>query len=94
MGEGRTVDLSAGGMLLALAPLPQAVMAELIEGDGEIEVVFALAGGEPRIAAQGRVVWVRMPGEGGPEVGLGLRFVVLEADVRDRIHAFVIEHAQ
>ncbi len=93
-GEGQTGDLSAGGMLLTLAPLPQTVMAELIEGDGEIEVVFALALGEPRIAAECRVVWVRMPGEGGPDVGLGLRFVDLEADVRDRIHAFVVEHAQ
>ena len=93
-GEGRTGDLSAGGVLLALAPMPQAVMAELIEGDGEIEVVFALAAGEPRIASRCRVVWVRMPEEGSLEVALGLRFVDLEADVRDRIHAFVVAHAQ
>ena len=92
-GDGHTLDLSAGGMLLAVPGLPHVVMAELLNGDSEIEVAFALAADRPKVVSRCRVVWMRTPTSPGDELRLGLRFVDLEIDVRDVIHAFVSAHA-
>ena len=92
-GRGCTVDLSAGGMLLALALMPSVVLSELVEGPGDIEVTFALYAGQAMISAQCRVVWLRRPTQSGEQLRLGLRFVALDPPIADAIHAFVVAHA-
>lgn len=91
--RGCTVDLSAGGMLLALSPMPAVVLLELLEGPGDIEVTFGLDEGQARVSAPCRVVWVRRPMQSGESLRLGLRFVALDPAVAEAIHAFVVAHA-
>jgi len=90
-GEGSTANLSAGGMLLSVADITQAAVADLLEGAGTVEVQFGLAPGEPDIAGRCRLVWMQGPKRPGEGFDLGLRFVDMPASIRDRLHAFVTQ---
>ncbi|MEZ5963747.1 MAG: PilZ domain-containing protein [Planctomycetota bacterium] len=88
-GEGGTINLSAGGMLLSVQAMPTPMVAELLEGRGEIRVAFALALGEDEIATHCRLVWMQGPKRAGDGFELGLRFLDLPSATHDRIHAFI-----
>lgn len=90
-GDGSTINLSAGGLLLAIASVPQAAISDLLEGVGSIDVAFALAPGEPEIVSRCRLVWMQGPRRPGEGFELGVRFVDLDAATRERIFAFVIQ---
>lgn len=92
-GEGSTLNLSAGGMLLALADIPQTAVADLLEGLGTIEVTFELVPGQP-VTGRCRLVWMQGPKRPGEGFELGLRFVDMPSATRERIHAFVTEPAR
>jgi c-di-GMP-binding flagellar brake protein YcgR len=88
-GEGSTVNLSVGGMLLKVPELPQVAFADLLEGLGSIDVAFACPPDQVEVEGRCRLVWMQKaiaPGEG---LELGLRFVNLAPVMRDHLHALV-----
>lgn len=93
LADGTTVNLSAGGMLLAIPTISQHAVPELLEGQGTLVVRFVPGKDVPAIEARCRVVWMQGPKARGDGFQLGLKFVDLPAAERERLHTFVTEHA-
>ena len=90
VGVGRTYagvtrDLSLGGAFIA---------TELdLPAGSSVELRLHLPGSEGPLRCLGEVRWSRGPGENsGASAGIGLRFVLLEADARRVLGAFLAEH--
>ena len=72
-----TRDVSVGGMFFEMRfPLPV---------DSELSVTFRLRPGEPAITCRGKVVFSHV------SQGMGIRFLDLSAEVRERLQNFVNE---
>lgn len=93
LSDGTTVNLSAGGLLLAIPTIAPNVVPELLEGNGTVVVRFALGQQGAPIEARCRVVWMQGPKARGDGFQLGLKFVDLPPAERERLHAFVTDNA-
>ena len=76
--RSRVADLSVGGLFVDLYQTPFAA-------GSRVGVRFALRAGEPRLALEAEVHYVQ------PRIGMGVRFLGLAGDERERIVAFVDE---
>src|SRR6266436_1454140 len=74
-----TTDLGEGGMAIQLAHRPKNL--------GSVALQFSLPGSEDTIACSGQVAWEN------PGRQLGLRFVDLAPEIRDRLKAWLESHA-
>ena len=93
LDDGTTINLSAGGLLLAVPTIAQNVVPELLEGQGTLDVRFGLGADQPPIVARCRVVWLQGPKKRGDGFQLGLKFVDLATAERERLHAYVTANA-
>lgn len=78
--EGILLDLSTGGMdVLAAKPLPAATI---------VNVAFDLPGGSVKVQADAEVAWSTPNGQ------IGLRFVDMDANIREQVHQWLAAHSQ
>ncbi len=78
--EGILLDLSTGGMdVLAAAPVPSQAV---------VHASFALPGGGGTIEGEAEVAWTTANGQ------VGLRFVDVEAQMRQQLHEWLEAHSQ
>jgi DNA-binding response OmpR family regulator len=78
--EGILLDLSTGGMdVLAAQPVPS---------DGLLHASFALPGGSGDIEGEAEVAWSTDNGQ------VGLRFVEMDAKMRQQLHEWLAAHSQ
>ena len=61
--EGRTVDVSAGGLLCRFRALDDEFLDELIEAQSAIELQIQLPQGGYRVRGSGRIVWMEELGD-------------------------------
>ncbi len=84
-GAGQLVftsaDLSAGGAFLA--------SELLLEESEQVSLAFHLPGDAQPLRAQARVAWVRRFPEAVDPPGMGVEFVTMERDDRQRLQAFL-----
>lgn len=86
-GDGSTVNLSAGGLLLRCRPPQEPILMGLIAGRGQVEIGIELPGSGP-LQATGQPMWAERPG--GGECLIGLRFLDLDEEKQGRLRAFVL----
>ena len=87
--QGTTHNLSAGGMLLVTAPLPEPLVERLFDESAQVVVELPLEGAGRTIVSKTRLVWVE-GGRGDAQGRLGLRFVSLLREEQQCIHDWIV----
>lgn len=94
--EGETKNISHGGACVSVMQDISELVEKLSSKGSTVKIDLTLeeesktGSSEGPISVGGTIDWVKKPAQNSPELMLGVSFVKMEGNARDRIHGYVV----